>query len=78
MANTSSTRIKGMLQCDSCGRRMDCSQKDLVIFAKLGWPDCCGHVMRLYVKYPDTDEWAPLGNNPAAPSSETDSAADAI
>jgi hypothetical protein len=27
MANTSSTRIKGMLQCDSCGRRMDFAKR---------------------------------------------------
>ena len=58
--------IKGSLRCEVCGRHINCTERDLIIYAKLDWPECCGQVMRLFAKDADTGEWKPIGGDTPA------------
>jgi len=35
------------LQCDACAARRDITRTDAAGYLAHGWPECCGHTMRL-------------------------------
>lgn len=38
------------LQCNACGRWVDCSAEQLLNYTREGWPRCCGRVMALLME----------------------------
>ena len=39
-----------LLQCNVCGRTIECSVGELLRYTREGWPKCCGQVMAFYTE----------------------------
>jgi hypothetical protein len=59
MGKPSRAPIWGSLCCEPCGRRTDCTEGELILYAQERWPECCNKTMLLVFK-DDGAEWNPL------------------
>ena len=54
-----------LLRCAQCGRVRWCPLRDVVRYARRGWPVCCGEVMSLSVEARPTADPIPAPMNEA-------------